>query len=161
MTHALSLLLCLTLTAAASAAEFRHFGNFLLKSHFKVTGDRITPIPMKPIVFRVATDGMRLRITAEGDDEAHTSFEIYRSDGIGRQRAGTADLDVIPGVQAMSTGGGVLRHVRLTRETLTITTFPGLSDQTIVSHAVATELTAAPPTTPKPPPPAPKRPAKP
>jgi hypothetical protein len=46
-------------------------------------------------------------------------------------------LEIIPGVQAMSRADGVLRHLRLSGESLTITTFPGVSDQTIVSHAVA------------------------
>jgi hypothetical protein len=49
---------------------------------------------------------------------------------------------VIPGLQASSQTGGVLRHLRLSRESLTITTFPGVSDQTIVSHAVAAEPTS-------------------
>jgi len=119
------------------AEEFRPFANFLLSSHVKVTADRITPIPMKPIVFHVATDGVRVRITAEGDAEARSTFEIYRSDGIGRPRPGDASLAVIPGIQALSKNGGVLRHLRLTRESLTITSFPGVSDATIITHALA------------------------
>ena len=47
------------------ADDFRPFANFLLSSHVKVAGERLTPIPMKPIVFHVATDGLRVRITAE------------------------------------------------------------------------------------------------
>ncbi len=126
--------------ACADAGEFKHFGDFLLQSHFKITGDKVTPIPMKPIAFRVFTDGIQVRVTAEGDDEAHTTYDIYRSDGIGRQRPGRGALEVIPGLQATSRTGGVLRHLRLTRETMTLTTFQGVSDQTIVSHAVAAEL---------------------
>ncbi len=91
------------------------------------------------IAFRVFTDGVRIKITAEGDDDSHTTFEIYRSDGIGRQRAGRGALEVIPGLQATSNTGGVIRHLRLSRETMTITTFPGVSDQTIVSHSIAAE----------------------
>lgn len=125
--------------AGSAAAEFKHVGDFLLQSHFKLTGDKVTPVPMKPIAFRVYTDGVRIKVSAEGDDESHTTFEIYRSDGIGRQRSGRGALEVIPGLQATSNTGGVLRHLRLSRESLTITTFPGVSDQTIVSHAVAAE----------------------
>ena len=80
---------------------------------------------MKPIAFRVYTDGVRIKVAAEGDDESHTTFEIYRSDGIGRQRADGGALEVIPGLQATSHTGGVLRHLRLSRESMTITTFPG------------------------------------
>ena len=118
----------------------KEIGDFLLQAHFKLTGQQMTPIPMKPIAFRVFSDGVRIRVTAEGDEAAHTTFDIYRSDGIGRQRQGAGALEVIPGLQAMSNAGGTLRHLRLTRESMTITTFPGVSDQTIVSHAIAAEL---------------------
>jgi hypothetical protein len=134
----------LALSPAAFAIEFKHVGDFLLKSHFKLTGGKMTPIPMKPIAFRVFTDGTRIRVSAEGDDEAHTTFEIYRSDGIGRQRQGSGALEVIPGLQAMSNVGGTLRHLSLSRESLTITTFPGVSDQTVVSYCIAAEPKTAP-----------------
>jgi len=125
--------------STAFASEFRHVGDFLLQSHFKLVGQQVTPIPMKPIAFRVFTDGVKIRVSAEGDEESHTTFEIYRSDGIGRQRQGAGALEVIPGLQATSNTGGTLRHLRLSRESMTITTFPGVSDQTIVSYAVAAE----------------------
>ena len=139
MTRWISIALGLAFASATAADEFKHVGDFLLQSHFKLTGDKITSIPMKPIAFRVYTDGVRIRVTAEGDDESHTTFEIYRSDGIGRQRTGRGALEVIPGLQATSHTGGILRHLRLSREAMTITTFPGVSDQTIVSHAIAAE----------------------
>lgn len=128
------------LTAGTSdGEEFRHVGDYLLKSHFKLTGSKVTPIPMKPIAFRVYTDGVTVKVTAEGQEEAHSKFEIYRSDGISRQRTGGGAIEIIPGVQAMSTVGGILRHLRLSAESMTITTFPGVSSQTIVSHSVAAE----------------------
>ncbi len=130
---------CLALSPAASADDFKHIGDFLLQAHYKLTGDKMTPIPTKPIAFRVFTDGVSIKVVAEGDEESHTTFEIYRSDGIGRQRSGGGALEVIPGLQAFSRAGGVLRHMRLSREAMTITTFPGVSDQTIVSHSVAAE----------------------
>ncbi len=129
----------LSLAVFARAEEFKHVGDFLLKAHFKLTGQQVTPIPMKPIAFRVFTDGVHIRVAAEGDSESHSTFEIYRSDGIGRQRQGAGALEVIPGLQAMSNVGGTLRHLRLSRESMTITTFPGVSDQTIVSHSIAAE----------------------
>lgn len=130
-------ILFLAFTSCLHAAEFRHVGDFLLKSHFKLTGGRVTPIPMKPLAFHVFTDGVKIRISTEGDEESHTTFEIYRSDGIGRQRPDDGALEVIPGIQAMSRTDGLLRHLRLSGESFTITTFPGVSDQTIVSYAVA------------------------
>ncbi|MGJ8643260.1 MAG: hypothetical protein ACSHX9_07620 [Luteolibacter sp.] len=123
--------------AIAVGGEFRHVGDYLLKAHFKMTGAEMTPIPMKPIAFHIFTDGVTIRMSPEGEEESYTNFEIYRSDGISRQRSGTGALEVIPGVQASSSADGTLRHLRLSRESLTITTFPGVSDQTIVSYAVA------------------------
>lgn len=124
---------------AIMAEDFKHVGDFLLKSHFKLTGDKLVPIPTKPIAFRVFTDGVRVKVTAEGDDESRTIFDIYRSDGIGRQRQGGGALEVIPGLQATSNTGGVIRHLRLSKESMTLTTFPGVSDQTIISYSVAAE----------------------
>jgi hypothetical protein len=151
----LSLLTLFLLAPVVHASGFKHVGDFLLQSHFKLTGQQLTPIPMKPIAFRVFSDGVRIRVTAENDDSAHTTFEIYRSDGIGRQRQSAGALEVIPGLQAMSNIGGVVRHLRLSRESMTITTFPGVSDQTIVSHSIAAEpksevATISEPTTTKP-----------
>lgn len=150
----LSVLLTIVFLSSARADEYKHVGDFLLRSHFKLTGEKVTPIPMKPIAFRVYTDGIRIRVNVEGEDESHTTFEIYRSDGISRQRRGSGALEVIPGLQAMSHVGGMLRHLRLSRESLTITTFPGVSDQTVVSYAVAaepkTETAAVERTQPKP-----------
>lgn len=121
--------------ALLQAAEMRHFGDFVLKTNMKIMGDRVTKVPTKPVTFSVYTDGVKVQVRAEGDEEAQTTFDIYRSDGIGRQRPGVVDVEVVPGVQASTTRGGVLRHLRLTRDTLTITTFPGQSDQTVVMHA--------------------------
>ncbi len=132
---------CLTLATAAPAqdAEFKHVGDFLLKSHFKIVGGDVTPIPMKPIAFRVFTNGVTIRVSTEDNEDAHLSFTIYRSDGISRQKEGGGALEIIPGVQATTKVGGVLRHLRLTEESMTITTFPGVSNQTIVSHSIAAE----------------------
>ena len=135
----LTLLLVASLASVVHATEFKHVGDFLLQAQYKLTGQQMTPIPTKPVAFRVFTDGIHIRVIAENDEEARTTFEIYRSDGIGRQRQGSGALEVIPGVQAMSNVGGVLRHLRLCRESMTITTFPGVSDQTIVSHSIAAE----------------------
>lgn len=133
------ILLFIHLSPLACASEFKHVGDFLLQAHFKLTGQQVTPIPMKSIAFKVFTDGVHIRVSAEGAEDSHSTFQIYRSDGIGRQRKEAGALEVIPGLQAMSTSSGILRHLRLSRETLTITTFPGVSDQTIVSHSIAAE----------------------
>ncbi len=137
MIRLLPVLISLALGSSLRGDDFRPFASFLLSSHVKVTGGQVTPIPIKPIVFQVATDGLHLRISTDGNEEASSTFEIYRSDGIGRQRKGETAFDIIPGIQAMSRTGGVLRHLRLTRESLTITSFPGVSDHTTITHALA------------------------
>ena len=139
MRYLVTFTLLLATALPVLAAEFRHVGDYLLKAHFKLSGDSKTPIPMKPLAFRVTTDGITVRISAEGDEEAYTSFLIYSSDGIGRQRADAGALEVVPGIQASSNKDGTLRHLRLSRESFTITAFPSVSDQTIVSHAIAAE----------------------
>jgi hypothetical protein len=121
----------------AGVDEYRHFGDFELKQHFKISGGKVIQVPIKPITFHVYTDGMRIRVSADGDHDAFSVYEIYRSDGMTHQRAGEGALEVIPGIQALSRSGGVLRHMRLSTESMTTTHFPGISDQTIVSHALA------------------------
>lgn len=132
-------LLWLFLAAFATAGEFRHVGDYLLKSKLKITGDKSVPISIKPMLMKVYTDGIEIRVSSEKDEDAHSTFEIYRSDGIGRQRTASGALEVIPGVQAFTRSGGLFRHLRLSRESLTITAFPGVSDQTIVTYAVGVE----------------------
>lgn len=144
---------CLALASRATAADegYRHVGDYLLKAHFKLTGDKIIPIPMKPIAFRVYTNGVTIKVATEGEEDAHAKFEIYRSDGIGTQRSGGGALEIIPGLQATSTIDGILRHLRLSAESMTITTFPGVSNQTIVSHSIAAAPISVPqPENPKP-----------
>lgn len=140
----IALSLCTAATLASPAPAMRHVGDYLLQSHFKLSGGEATPIPMKPMVFRVYTDGMVIRVVVAGDEEAASTFEIYCSDGISRQRSEGGALEVIPGVQATSRNHNILRHLRMSAESLTLTTFPSVSDQTIVSHAVAAEPVPAP-----------------
>lgn len=132
-----TLLLSFFVLQSANAENFRHVGDFLLETHFKLTGAVMTPVPMKAIAFHVTTDGIHIRVAPEGQPDSYTSFEIYRSDGIARQKTDGGALEVIPGIQAFTTASGTLRHLRISENSLTITTFPGVSDQTIVSYAVA------------------------
>jgi hypothetical protein len=148
MRRVLSILAVVLVAPLAAAGELSHFGDFLLQSHFKVSGEKVMPIPMKAMVFRVYSDGVEVRVVTEDDEEARATFKIYRSDGIARQRSEGGSLEVVPGVQAMSTHGGVVRHLRLTRESFTITSFSGISDQTVISHAVAAVARPSPEATP-------------
>lgn len=131
----IALLILTTAVLPAAAGEFRHIGDFILDSRLKITGDQVSPVLIKPILLSVFTDGLSVRVSAEGDPETASEFTIYRSDGIGRQTSHGGALEVVPGVQATSEKAGVFRQLRLTRDTLTITSFPGVSDQTIITRA--------------------------
>lgn len=127
----------LLLSPTSSLADgFRHIGDFILRSKLKVTEGEVVPISIKPLRLSAFTDGVTVRVSAKGEVDEATSFEIYRSDGIGRQSSRGGALEVVPGVQAISEKSGVFRQLRLTRDTMTITVFPGVSNQTIITHAV-------------------------
>lgn len=141
----LALAICLLLTTSHGwSDDFRLFGYFLLQSRTKLTGSTSRNIPIKTVVFHVFTDGVSVRVSVEGDPESTSTFEIYRSDGIGRQRSPRGALEIIPGIQAINRSSGEFRHLRLCKEFMTITAFPGVSDQTIISHAIAAEPKQAP-----------------
>lgn len=147
MKSVLPFLCSLAAALPLEAVEFTHFADYLLRSRTRVIGTEVKPIPTKPVVFRVSTDGVRVRVSVEGDPDGRSTFDIYRSDGIARQIPDPTKLEIMPGLQATSNSGGVLRHLRLTRESMTITTFPGRSDQTTVTYAVAVSPTPDSPTT--------------
>jgi len=135
----------LLLIAAAGAAEFRHVGDFIVTSRLKIVRDQAFPVAIKPLRLSAFTDGISVRLSAEGEVEQSSEYKIYRSDGIGRQTSEGGALEVVPGVQALSEKAGVFRQLRMTQDSLTITTFPGVSDQTIVTHAVLAKPPAAVP----------------
>lgn len=137
MRHAIPFLALFAVVFPLHAGEFRHFANFILKSRTKIVGAEVKPVPTKPVVFQVSTDGVKVRVSVEGNADGRSTFDIYRSDGIARQIPDANKLDIMPGLQAKSNSGGVLRHLRLTRDSMTITTFPGRSDHTTVTYAVA------------------------
>lgn len=130
------LLLFLITALNAGAEEFRHIGDFLVRSRLKVVEDQPVPVAIKPLRLSVYTDGVKVRVSTAANIDQSTEYTIYRSDGIGRQRSHGGALEVVPGVQAWTESAGVFRQLRLTLDTLTITTFPGVSNQTIVTHAV-------------------------
>jgi hypothetical protein len=116
---------------------FRLFGDYILDSRVKVTDGVPQIMPIKPLRLRVFTDGISVRVQTEGEDAGQSKFKIYRADGVGRQSEKSAAVEIIPGVQALSEQSGIIRHLRLSRETLTLTVFPGVSNQTIISTARA------------------------
>jgi hypothetical protein len=120
-----------------SAHGDHKIGAFVIRSRMKITDAKVTRIPIKPVGIEVFTNGVELKIVIEGRKDETSVYEIYRSDGIGRLNKHTGVLEVVPGLQASCMRNGILRHVRVTHDSLTITEFAAVSDQTIVSHAVA------------------------
>lgn len=124
-------------TGIAAAEDFTAMGEYVIRTQVKITGTgKVVQIPIKPLPLRVETDGVTVRISTGPETDNWSTFTIYRSDGIGRQNSPGGPLEVVPGVQATSDHGGVHKHLRLTRDTLTLTVFPGVSDQTMVTHAL-------------------------
>lgn len=132
---ATTFLLIIAGATAVVAEEFRHIGDFITHSRVKVSSGQILPVAMNPLKLSVYTDGISVRVSTSGDSDHATDYTIYRSDGIGRQRSSGGALEVVPGVQATSEQAGIFRQLRLTQETLTITSFPGVSDQIVITHA--------------------------
>jgi hypothetical protein len=131
---------------------FRHAGDYLVTSRLKVTDAKVTRVTIKPFRIRVFTNGSEVQVASSENQDSGSSFQVYRSDGIGRQASRSAALEIVPGLQASSDQGGVLTHLRLSPECLTITRFPGVSNQTIITHAVAAQTPASvQPASPKPP----------
>lgn len=127
-------------SSAGQPADVFHFiGKYRIRSRLKITDDKVTRVTIKPMILSVTSNGITVRISSQGNDEAASKFEIYRSDGIGRQHDRSGVLEVIPGIQGSSCRDGVLRHIRVTREGLTITQFAGVSNQTVITHATAIE----------------------
>ena len=127
----------LALCGSSAAEEFTAMGEYVIRAQMKITGSgRVVQVPIKPLPLKVETDGVTVRVSTESESDNWSTFTIYRSDGIGRQNAPGGPLEVVPGVHATSDHGGVHKHLRLTRDTLTLTVFPGVSDQTVVTHAL-------------------------
>lgn len=55
------------LLGAAQAAEFRHIGDFIVRSRIKVTESHAVPTTIKPLRLSAFTDGITVRISTSGD----------------------------------------------------------------------------------------------
>ncbi len=146
VSRATLLSLALACSSTADEGDFGSFGDYLIRSQTKITGSgKVIRVPIKPLKLAVSTDGVTVRLSTGSQSDAWSTFTIYRSDGIGRQNQPGGPLEVVPGIQATSDHGGVHKHLRLTRDTLTLTVFPGVSDQTVITHATLAPPPAEPP----------------
>lgn len=119
---------------AAVPAEFKYVGTYLLEKRIKVRGGEVFRVAMKPIEYRIYTDGISIRLYGGGESGGYTRYEVYRSEGI-LEAPDRSTIETVAGVQAKSTTGGVLRNITLTRRQLMITRHPAVSGVVEIVYA--------------------------
>jgi hypothetical protein len=127
--------------APASEAEeealptgYRFVGNYLFEKRIKIRDGSPFSVASKSFVCKVYTDGISVRVYGHGGAESYTSFTIHRNDGV-TVGTGSGELETIPGLQAHSLVGNILRQLTLTEQRLVLTKFPALSDVVEVTYA--------------------------
>ena len=118
-------------------AGHRLIGSYELNSKLRVENGVSQPVVISPLIYRVYSDGIELRVYCKtaGEDN-YTVYDIYRSDGVGVvKKAG--DIEIVAGVQAYSTRGDVLRQISVTRNSLTMIQSPPRSHRVIITRAIA------------------------
>ncbi len=131
--------LCLTSETSMAQEDslspgFRFVGNYRFDKRMKIRDGASFNVRSKAFFCRVYTDGIAVRVYGESSTEAYTSFTIHRNDGI-LTGAGTNKMETVPGLQAYSLVGNILRQLTLTEERLVLTKFPALSDVVEITYA--------------------------
>ena len=114
--------------------DFNYVGTYKLVKRVKMRSGEPFEVAIPAVIYQVYSDGITLRFYGEGGGSSHTSFDIYRSDGVVRERKGNV-LGNVLGVQARSSAGNVLRQVTLTGRIMTLTKFPAMSDAVEITYA--------------------------
>jgi len=118
-------------------AGFRLIGNYQLKSKIKVENGKSMPVVISPLAYRVYSDGIDVRVYCQSSgEESYTSYQIYRSDGVGIAKS-SGEIQVVAGVQGKCLKGEMLRQVSLTRNALTMVRMPPRSDRVEVTRALS------------------------
>ena len=116
--------------------QFEEIGSFKVTSAILVKLGLATEVPKGDIILRVFSDGIDIRISPEGQDEDFLAFQIYQTGGI----SDDGGKNLLPGVQAFSDQGQVIRHLVVNRKLLTITKFPTLTSDVEIIYAKRHEL---------------------
>ncbi len=116
---------------------YRFIGNYKLNSKMIVERGNTMPVTISPLLYRVYSDGIDVRVycVATGD-ESYTTYDIYRSDGVGIARK-SGEIDVVAGVQGYSTKGDMVRQISVTRKSLTMVKMPPRSHRVLITRANA------------------------
>ena len=80
-------------------AGYRYIGTYKMASKITVERGESMPVVITPLIYRVYSDGIDVRVYCRSaGEDSFTSYQIYRSDGIGVTRT-TGEIDLIAGVQ--------------------------------------------------------------
>ena len=133
------------LTGAASANDqpdnlpkgYRYIGEYELKSKVRVENGVSQAVVISPLVYRVFSDGIDVRIYCKtAGEDSYTTYDIYRSDGVALAKS-NGEIELVAGVQAYSTKGKMLRQISVTRNSLTMVKTPPRSHRVIITRAMA------------------------
>ena len=118
-------------------AGYRLIGSYELNSKLRVENGVSQSVVISPLVYRVYSDGIDLRVYCEtADEDSYTVYQIYRSDGVGVIKK-TREIELVAGVQAYSTNGNILRQISVTRNSFTMVQIPPRSHRVIITRAIA------------------------
>ena len=118
---------------------YRYIGTYKMVSKVKVEQGETMPVVISPLTYRIYSDGIEVRVYCRtAGEDSFTAYQIYRSDGVGVARA-SGEIDLIAGVQAMSTKGDMVRQISVTRSSMTMVKMPPRSHRVIITRALAKE----------------------
>lgn len=127
-------------------ATYRLIGHYQLISKLRVENSKSEAVVISPLLYRVYSDGMEVRVYVRASDEdSFTAYDIYRSDGVGIAKAG-GEIEVVAGVQAFTTKGKMLRQISVTRNSFTMVKTPPRSHRVIITRAKAVAAPTPPST---------------
>ncbi len=112
---------------------FNLIGTYQAEEYAKVRSGEYLIRPSAALIYRVYSNGAELKVFTDNVVE-HQTFEVYRSDGIATDTT-TGDTQIVPGIQARSTSGSSLKQLTLTKNKLTVTSFPPLSSEILIMRA--------------------------
>ncbi|MFK7910267.1 MAG: hypothetical protein AB8F34_06650 [Akkermansiaceae bacterium] len=145
---ALSMSLVLDVVAGENKPEklpagFRFIGTYKMVSKIKVERGESMPVLITPLIYRVYSDGIEVRVYCRtAGEDSHTAYQIYRSDGVGVPRS-TGEIDLVAGVQALSTKAEMVRQLSVTRASMTMVKAPPRSHRVVITRALALKAAAA------------------
>jgi len=116
---------------------FRLIGSYQLKSKMKVENGKAMPVLISALSYQVYSDGVDVRVYCNtSGEESFTSYQIYRSDGVGIVKS-SGEIEMVAGVQAVCKKGEMFRQLSVTRNSLTLVKMPPRSHRVIITRAIS------------------------